>query len=199
MKGNIILRFSHINQDHKEHGHKHHRHRSVRRHKNGHRHASMRRNGGRRRVFDAAELRLVLLHFISTNPKHGYDLIRAIEEHSGGSYAPSPGVVYPALSMLEDIGFISAQQEEGGKKAFSITPDGESELQTQSETTSSLLQRLESLASEHGRLNPAPVKRAMENIKTALRNRMTQSDATDATALDIAAIIDEATHKIERL
>ncbi len=187
-----------MNQYHREHGHKHRRHRSECRHKNGHRHGGMGR-GGRRRVFDAAELRLVLLHFISTSPKHGYDLIRAIEEHSGGSYAPSPGVVYPALSMLEDIGFISAKQEEGGKKSFSITPEGESELQTQSETTPSLLQRLESLASEHGRLNPAPVKRAMENIKTALRNRMTQPDATDATALDIAAIIDEATHKIERL
>ncbi len=188
-----------MGRDHREHAHKHRKSKMGQCHKSGHRHGGMRLGGGRRRVFDASELRLVLLHFINIQPQHGYDLIRAIEDHSGGSYAPSPGVVYPALSMLEDLGHISAQQEENGKKAFSITSDGKTALNTDAHDIPPLLQRLESLANEHGRLNPAPVKRAMEGIKTALRNRMTQADANDQTALDIAAIIDEATQKIERL
>jgi hypothetical protein len=61
---------------------------------------------GRRRVFDAGELRLVLLKLIADQPRHGYDLIRAIEEMTHGTYAPSPGVVYPTLTMLQVMGFI---------------------------------------------------------------------------------------------
>src|SRR5262250_1986022 len=64
------------------------------------------RGGRRRRVFDSGELRLVLLKLISDQPRHGYELIRAIEELSGGSYVPSPGMVYPTLTLLQDMGQI---------------------------------------------------------------------------------------------
>ena len=74
--------------------------------------------GGRRRMFDGGELRLVLLKLIADEPRHGYDLIKAIEEMTGGAYAPSPGVVYPTVSMLEDIGFIAERESEGAKKLF---------------------------------------------------------------------------------
>ena len=74
--------------------------------------------GGRRRVFDSGELRLVLLKLISDQPRHGYDLIRAIEELTGGAYAPSPGVVYPTLTLLQDMGHIDEQKSEGARKAF---------------------------------------------------------------------------------
>ena len=61
---------------------------------------------GKRRMFESGELRLVLLKLIADQPRHGYDLIRAIEELTHGSYAPSPGVVYPTLTMLQDMGLI---------------------------------------------------------------------------------------------
>src|SRR5437867_8274013 len=76
-------------------------------------------DGGRRRLFDSGELRLVLLKLISDQPRHGYDLIRAIEELTGGAYAPSPGVVYPALSVLQDLGHIEGAEAESSRKAFS--------------------------------------------------------------------------------
>ncbi|WP_447514071.1 PadR family transcriptional regulator, partial [Clostridioides difficile] len=57
-------------------------------------------------MFDGTELRLILLKLIEEQPRHGYDLIREIEERSGGAYAPSPGVVYPTLTMLDDMGLI---------------------------------------------------------------------------------------------
>ncbi len=69
--------------------------------------------GGRRRMFDAGELRLVLLKLIADQPRHGYDLIRAIEELTHGAYAPSPGVVYPTLTMLQDMGLIEEAKGEG--------------------------------------------------------------------------------------
>jgi hypothetical protein len=69
-------------------------------------------------MFESGELRLVLLKLIADQPRHGYDLMRAIEELSGGSYAPSPGVVYPTLTMLQDMGFIEEAEGSGSRKAF---------------------------------------------------------------------------------
>ena len=68
---------------------------------------------GRRRVFEPGEFRLVLLKLIADQPRHGYDLIRAIEEMTHGIYAPSPGVVYPTLTMLQDMGYIEESKGKG--------------------------------------------------------------------------------------
>ena len=67
--------------------------------------------GGRRaRMFDGSELRLMLLKLIADTPRHGYDLIRAIEALTAGAYAPSPGVVYPTLTLLDEMGLIEEQR-----------------------------------------------------------------------------------------
>src|SRR5271167_1535974 len=86
------------------------------------------RGGGRRRMFDGGELRLVLLKLIAEKPRHGYDLIRAIEERTGGGYAPSPGIVYPTLTMLSEMGLIDEQSAEGARKQFAVTPEGTAHL-----------------------------------------------------------------------
>jgi hypothetical protein len=88
---------------------------------------------GRRRIFDGAELRLVLLALIGEQPRHGYDLIKAVEERSGGAYAPSPGVVYPTITMLEDMGQIAEQAAEGSKRLFAITEAGKLEIGEQAD------------------------------------------------------------------
>src|ERR1700684_3168633 len=75
------------------------------------------RHGRPDRVFEQGDLRLVLLKLIADKPRHGYELIKAVEEAVGGAYAPSPGVVYPTLTLLEDMGYATVQAEaEGGKK-----------------------------------------------------------------------------------
>jgi hypothetical protein len=71
------------------------------------------RGSGRRRMFESGQLRLVLLKLIADQPRHGYDLIRAIEEMTHGSYAPSPGVVYPTLTLLQDMGLIEEAGADG--------------------------------------------------------------------------------------
>lgn len=157
------------------------------------------RGGGRRRLFDGSELRLILLTLIGEQPRHGYDLIKAIEERSGGAYAPSPGVVYPTITMLEDMGHIAEQAAEGSKRLFAITDAGKLEIGEQAEMIETLFARLEALGEQRGDEDRSPVKRAMVNLAMALRSRMTRGDRNPDLAHDIAALLDETARKIERL
>ena len=157
------------------------------------------RRGGRRRLFDAGELKLILLNLIAENPRHGYDLIRAIEGLSNGAYAPSPGVVYPMLTLLADMELIVEQPGDGPRKLFGMTPGGVSVLEEKRNDLLDALGRLDMLAKRAERTDGAPIRRAMDNLKMALHNRLS-SDAADAdTILNVAALIDEAAGKIERL
>lgn len=159
----------------------------------------MGRRGGRRRLFDAGELKLILLNLIAESPRHGYDLIRGIEGLSKGAYAPSPGVVYPMLTLLADMELIVEQPGEGARKLFGITAAGATLLDEKRNETLDALGRLDMLAKRAERTDGAPIRRAMDNLKMALHNRLS-SDAADAdTILNVAALIDEAAGKIERL
>ena len=156
--------------------------------------------GGRgRRMFDGGELRLVLLKLIGDEPRHGYDLIRAIEELTGGAYAPSPGVVYPTLTLLDEMGLIAEQASEGAKKRFAITAEGRVHLDQNAEQVEMLIARLTELGAERQRTDGAPIRRAMNNLRTALHDRLTRGAFSDETLHDVAALIDEVAQKIERL
>jgi DNA-binding PadR family transcriptional regulator len=157
------------------------------------------RGRGRRRVFDAAELRLVLLKLIADQPRHGYDLIRAVEELSHGSYAPSPGVVYPSLTMLQDMGLIDEVKAEGSRKAFELTAEGKDYLAEREQEVDALLARLKDLGSDQRKAGGAPIKRAVGSLLSALWHRATRDDADEKTVHAIAEILDEAAQKIERL
>ena len=154
---------------------------------------------GRRRVFDAGELRLVLLKLIADQPRHGYDLIRAVEEMTHGTYAPSPGVVYPTLTMLQDMGLIEDQQAEGARKVFAATAEGRAHLEEKAEEVEGLFARLDDLGSDQRKAGGAPIKRAVGNLLSALWHRATRDDMDESKLHEIAAILDEAAQKIERL
>ncbi len=153
----------------------------------------------RRRMFDGGELRLVLLKLIADEPRHGYDLIRQIEELTGGAYAPSPGVIYPTLTLLGDMGLIETADSDGAKKLFAITDAGRTELETNAETITTLIARLTEVGEERQRTDSASVRRAMGNLKAVLMNRLGERDLEEARLHDIVALIDEAAQKIERL
>ncbi|WP_336965387.1 PadR family transcriptional regulator [Sphingobium aquiterrae] len=155
--------------------------------------------GGRRRLFGGDELKLMLLNLISVEPRHGYDLIREIEALSGSAYAPSPGVIYPTLTLLTDMGYISEQPGEGSRKLFAITPAGTAFLEENRDTLADAMERLEALAKMSERTDGAPIRRAMQNLAMALRTRLEKEGADADTMLDVAALIDEAASKIERL
>ena len=157
-------------------------------------------HGGRsRRMFDGGELRLVLLALIADTPRHGYDLIREIEERTGGAYAPSPGVVYPTLTLLADMGLIEERESEGAKKLYGATPAGEAHLAENADTVTALMGRLAELGVMRERTDGGPVRRAMANLRSALHDRLHRVGADGDLLHDVAAIIDEAVQKIERL
>ena len=85
--------------------------------------------GARRRFFGQGDVRLIILKLISEKPSHGYEIIKAIEERLGGAYSPSPGIVYPALTLLEEQGLIRVETTDGPRKLYAITPEGETELE----------------------------------------------------------------------
>jgi DNA-binding PadR family transcriptional regulator len=154
--------------------------------------------GGRRRMFDGGELRLVLLKLIAEKPRHGYDLIRAIEERTGGAYAPSPGIVYPTLTMLSDMGLIEEQTAEGARKLFAITPEGTTHLAEHDAEVVAMLARLDALGAMRERTDAVPIRRALHNLRSVLHTRLGEGLDKDRMH-DAAALIDEVAQKIERL
>ena len=161
-----------------------------------------RHGGGRgrraRRMFEGGELRLVLLKLIADEPRHGYDLIRAVEEMTGGEYAPSPGIVYPTLTLLQDMGFIEESAGEGPRKPFQATDEGRAHLEEKSDEVEALFDRLAELKPRHSDAGPA-IGRAVRNLMTALSHRVGRDGLDDDLLHEIAAILDEAAQRIERV
>lgn len=163
----------------------------------------------RGRMFATGELRLALLALINEEPRHGYELIRAIEDMTGGGYAPSPGAVYPTLQMLEEEGLIKQtkpkseddETEGSGKKPFKATKAGKAELSEREAEVEALMDRL----GEHGeRAEKVKEKspdlfRAMGNLASVLKNRANAGKLDKATIDQIVDIIDEVAKRIERL
>lgn len=93
------------------------------------------------RMLASGDLQLIILLLLSEKPRHGYDIIRALEEHSFGIYTPSPGMVYPALTYLEEMSYTTATTE-GAKKLYSITPEGTEHLNQNRETAEEVWNQL---------------------------------------------------------
>jgi len=161
------------------------------------------RGPGRRqrrgRMFAAGELRLAMLALIAEKPSHGYELIKQIEEMTGGGYAPSPGAVYPTLQLLEDEGAIAEADAEGSKKPYTVTPQGEAELQERKTEVAELLRRLGRHGERVDKVRSPDLFRAMGNLANVLRNRARVGKLDEATINEIVDMIDEMAKRIERL
>jgi len=150
-------------------------------------------------MFESGELRLVLLKLIADEPRHGYDLIRAIEDLTGGEYAPSPGVVYPTLTLLQDMGLIEEAPGEGPRKPFQATGEGRAHLAEREEDVDRLFERLRDIAPSEGSSAGPAIGRAVKNLMTALRHRIGRDGLDDELLHEIAAILDESAQRIERV
>ncbi|VAV87082.1 Transcriptional regulator, PadR family, partial [hydrothermal vent metagenome] len=145
------------------------------------------------------ELRLVLLHLIAEEPRHGYDLIKQIEELTGGHYAPSPGIVYPALTLMAEMDLVDEETDKDGKKVYSITKSGSAKLADEEKYVAQILGRLEGVSKMDEASDGASIRRAVHNLKSSIRIRLADEEKSSDKILDVAAIIDEAAGKIERL
>jgi len=160
-----------------------------------------RRGGGR--VFGHGGLRLVLLQLIADKPRHGYELIKAIEERLNGAYSPSPGVIYPTLTLLEEMGHVTVSAD-GGRKLHTLTDAGRDHLAEHRTEVDALLARMASGlpmrggGGGHGE-RPAPIERAVHNLRHALHLRLAREPLAEAQIHAIADALDAAARQIERL
>lgn len=149
------------------------------------------------RFFENGMLRLVILALIAETPRHGYELIKDIEERTGGAYAPSPGVVYPTLTLLEETGEIEAAASEGNKRLFSITDKGRATVEENRAAIDAVLARFAE-ANRQPTRNPRLV-RAVENLRLALRLKAEGSEMDADTIGRLADLLDDTARKIEAL
>ncbi|MDM0011886.1 PadR family transcriptional regulator [Variovorax sp. J22P168] len=158
------------------------------------------RGGGR--IFGHGGLRFVLLQLIANKPSHGYELIKAIEERLGGRYSPSPGIVYPTLTLLEELGCVSVDQPDGGgRKRYTVTPVGQEFLAANRAATDEMMARMDGGVDGAGPRagRPPQVVRAIENLKLAMRLRLAGSPLTEQQAHEFAAVLDSAAQQLERI
>lgn len=164
----------------------------------GLRHPFGRGGHGRRRVFDQGELRFVMLRLIAERPRHGYEIIKAIEESLAGAYSPSPGVIYPTLTLLEELGYATVTESGGGKKLYTITADGQSVLEANRPTVDAIFQRMEKAGTDGAGGRSPQILRAIENLKLALRLRLSRGPLSEQQIQAIAAHLDNAARDVER-
>lgn len=155
--------------------------------------------GGRERLFDGGDIKLVILKLLSEEPSYGYQLMKTMEERLAGGYTPSAGVIYPTLTMLEEEGLISAATSEGNKKVYSVTGQGLEFLETNKERIGGLFMRLEEAGEEFRRGRSPEMMKAFMNLRGAIGARLVRGNATPEQIQRLAEIVNRAAKEIDEL
>ncbi len=142
-------------------------------------------------MFGPGDLRLVLLALVQEKAGHGYDLIKQLEQKFGGAYSPSPGSIYPTLTLLEDMGYLTSVQSEGSKRRFEISEAGSQYLRDNDALLRGAQARMDMAArAVAGEAPPADLHQAMHTLKTALAPHRGAWDAGETQR--VRQIIEEA-------
>lgn len=155
-----------------------------------------------RRMLAQGDLRLIALALIAEQPRHGYEIIKLFEEKTGDWYSPSPGVVYPTLTYLEEAGYVTAAVE-GSKKLYTITGEGRAYLAANREVVDAVLGRLTALGErvnrwrraargerEDRRTLPPLVEAALDHLRATLAKRLESDAEAEARLVEILARTD---------
>jgi DNA-binding PadR family transcriptional regulator len=152
---------------------------------------------GRGRMFDAGDIKLVILKLLSEQPSYGYQLIKTMEEQLAGGYTPSAGVIYPTLTMLEEEG-LAVSSTENNKKVYSVTPQGIEFLEANKERIGELFQRLEETGRGFERGRSPEIMKAFMNLRGAVAARVSRS-VTPEQIRKITEAINAAAKAIDEL
>lgn len=165
----------------------------------GHMRAHLGRHRGGRvgRFLEHGDLRFIVLALIAEQPRHGYELIKELEERTGGAYRPSPGVIYPTLALLEDEGFIQAAAGDTTRKFFEPTAAGRAALAENQAGVDAVFARMAEAAEGADTTRPR-VGRAMTNLSVALRTRLSRRPITPEEIDRVIDLIDGAATAIEK-
>jgi DNA-binding PadR family transcriptional regulator len=150
-----------------------------------------------RRMLAQGDLRLVALALIAEAPRHGYEIIKLLEEKTADWYSPSPGIVYPTLTYLEEAGYVTASTE-GSKKLYTITDEGRSYLESNRDLVNVVLDRLAALGErvnrwrraargerEDRRTLPPLVEAALDHLRATLSKRLDDDADAEARLVEI--------------
>lgn len=150
-----------------------------------------------RRMLAQNDLRLIALSFIAEAPRHGYEIIKLVEERTADWYSPSPGIVYPTLTYLEEAGYVTAAAE-GSKKLYTITEEGRAYLAANRDLVDVVLDRLAALGARVGRWRravrretprdlPPLVEAALDHLRETLGKRLETDPAAESSLVEILA------------
>ncbi len=153
---------------------------------------------GRGRMFGHGDLKFVILNLLAEKPRHGYEIIKELEERFGGTYSPSPGTVYPTLSLLEDLGYARAQTEEGNRKVFEITDEGRKYLEENKSTIDDIFDRVDDFGAFIGPV-VAGLGRAFGNLGRSTFRSAMKHQADEAWVQRAREILERAARDIEGL
>jgi DNA-binding PadR family transcriptional regulator len=155
-----------------------------------------RHRGGR--MFEQGDLKYVILRLLSEKPRHGYEIIKAMEERLGGTYSPSPGAVYPTLQFLEDAGYAKTSVDEGGRKIYEITDQGRKYLEDNKSSVDEIFDRIADFAGSFFGGPMVEVHHAFKNIARATYSTATRTHDVDKLH-KIREILNRATAEIEAI
>jgi len=153
----------------------------------------------RGRVFEQGDLKYVILKLLAEKPRHGYEIIKELEERFGGAYSPSAGTVYPTLTLLEDLGYASVTPEEGGKKVYSITPEGQKYLEENKSAVEDIFERIQDFGSNIFGESMMEVNRAFGRVARATYTTAPWQSGDKSIATELKAILERAAEEIEQL
>jgi len=157
-----------------------------------------RHRGGRiGRFLEHGDLRFIVLALLAEQPRHGYELIKELEDRTGGAYRPSPGVIYPTLALLEDEGFIRPAAGEAGRKLYEATDAGREALEQNRAGVDAVFGRMAEAAEGADTTRPR-IGRAMANLGMALQQRLSRRPITPEEIDRIVAMLDDTASAIEK-
>jgi DNA-binding PadR family transcriptional regulator len=152
-----------------------------------------------RRMLAQGDLRLIALALIAEQPRHGYEIIKVLEDKTAGWYSPSPGIVYPTLTYLEEAGYVIAQAE-GAKKLFSITPEGRAHLAENRDFVDAVLDRFAAVGEKISRMRrreerddersnagPPLLRAALENLRDVALKRLDEEPEAEPRVVELLA------------
>jgi DNA-binding PadR family transcriptional regulator len=171
----------------------------VRDHHGGDHHGGGHRMRGHK-MFDAGALRYIVLQMIADQPRHGYEIIKEIEQRVGGGYSPSPGVIYPLLSMLEDLGHVVVTPD-GNKKLHEITPEGRSFLDENRGFVEAITTRMSDGGRHggHGHHGQGSIRSSLHELKVVVVERVRGEMLADEQLKQIQTILERAITDIRNL
>ncbi len=157
------------------------------------------RHGRGGRMFEQGAIKILALNLVAERPCYGYELIKYIETLVGGDYSPSPGVIYPTLTYLVDMGWATVTEGDAGRKQYTVTAAGLEQLERVRPELHALLARLKLVREGSDARRSPDIERAMNNLKAVLHVRFSEGNASPELARKIAALIDEAALRIQKL